>query len=64
MQKQINVWAEKNKVDVSVDFITSSGKKILITAAAESQAGSGHDFIQWLNWDVGNYAGKLELHSR
>src|SRR5665213_2368328 len=45
MQKQIDVWAAKNKVDVSVDFITSSGKKILITAAAESQAGNGHDFI-------------------
>ena len=60
MQKQINVWAEKNKVAVSVDFITSSGKKILITAAAESQAGNGHDFIQMYNWDVGNYAGKLE----
>ena len=27
MQKQVNVWAEKNKVEVTVDFITSSGKK-------------------------------------
>ena len=60
MQKQVNTWAEKNKVEVTVDFITSSGNKILITAAAESQAGSGHDFMQMYNWDVGNYAGKLE----
>jgi ABC-type glycerol-3-phosphate transport system substrate-binding protein len=60
MQKQVNLWAEKNKVDVTIDFITSSGNKILITAAAESQAGSGHDFMQMYNWDVGNYAGKLE----
>jgi ABC-type glycerol-3-phosphate transport system substrate-binding protein len=60
MQKQVNAWAEKNKVDVQVDFITSSGKKILITAAAEHQANSGHDFIQMYNWDVGNFADKLE----
>src|ERR1700712_2914079 len=39
MQKQVNIWAEKNKVEVTIDFITSSGNKILITAAAESQAG-------------------------
>lgn len=60
MQKQVNTWAEKNKVEVSVDFITSNGKKILITAAAEHQANNGHDFIQMYNWDVGNFANKLE----
>src|SRR5271156_3005657 len=60
MQKQVDAWADKNKVDVTVDFITSSGNKILIPAAAESQAGSGHDFIQMYNWDVGNFAATLE----
>ena len=45
---------------MTVDFITSSGNKILITAAAEHQANSGHDFIQMYNWDVGNFANKLE----
>lgn len=60
MQKQVNAWAEKNKVEVTVDFITSSGKKILITAAAEHQAAAGHDFIQMYNWDVGNFASRLE----
>jgi len=60
MKKQVDAWAEKNKVDVQVDFITSNGKKILITAAAEHQAGNGHDFIQMYNWDVGNFANKLE----
>ena len=60
MQKQVDAWANKNKVDVTVDFITSNGKKILITAAAEHQANDGHDFIQMYNWDVGNFAGKLE----
>src|SRR5580658_5902173 len=60
MQKQVTAWADKNKVDVTVDFITSSGNKILITAAAESQAGNGHDFMQMYNWDIGNYASTLE----
>ena len=60
MQKQVDAWAEKNKVAVTVDFITSSGNKILITAAAESQAGDGHDFMQMYNWDIGNFAARLE----
>jgi ABC-type glycerol-3-phosphate transport system substrate-binding protein len=60
MRKQVTEWAEKNKVDVTVDFITSTGNKILITAAAEAQAGNGHDLIQVYNWDVGNFAARLE----
>ena len=28
MTKQVNTWAEKNKVDVTIDFITSNGFKI------------------------------------
>ena len=60
MQKQVAAWADKNKVDVTIDFITSSGNKILITAAAEHQARNGHDFIQMYNWDVGNFADRLE----
>ena len=60
MQRQVDAWAEKNKVDVTVDFITSSGSKILITAAAEAQAGSGHDVMQMSNWDIGSFASRLE----
>ena len=60
MKKQVDAWAEKNKVEMQVDFITSSGNKILITAAAEHQANSGHDFMQMYNWDIGNFSNKLE----
>ena len=60
MQKQVDAWAERSKVEVTVDFITSSGSKLLITAAAEAQAGSGHDFMQLYNWDVGAFAARLE----
>src|SRR5471030_757441 len=56
MQKQVDSSANKNKFAVTVDFITSSGNKILITAAAEAQAGDGHDLMQMYNWDVGNFA--------
>src|SRR3954447_8927453 len=51
LQKQVNAWAEKEKVDVTVDFITSSGFKIQLTAAAEYQGKGGHDIMQIYNWD-------------
>src|SRR5205807_2676036 len=37
----INAWAEKEKVEVSIDYITSNGRKNEITIAAEAQAKSG-----------------------
>ena len=39
-------WAAKEKVDITVDFITSNGDKDLLTVAAEGQAKSGHDILQ------------------
>jgi ABC-type glycerol-3-phosphate transport system substrate-binding protein len=59
MQKQVDAWAAKNKVEVNTDFITSTGSKLLITAAAEAQAGAGHDFLPLANWDVQAYASRL-----
>ena len=38
MRQQVMAWADKNKVDVTIDFITSNGFKIQITQAAEAQA--------------------------
>jgi hypothetical protein len=31
----IKEWAEKEKVEVQIDFITSQGNKLILTAAAE-----------------------------
>lgn len=59
MKKQIAAWGEKNKVEVTVDFITSVGFKIELTAAAQYQARKGHDLIHLANWDVGKYADRL-----
>ncbi len=60
MTKQVQAWAEQNKVEVTIDFITSNGSKIEVTQAAESQAGTGHDTLPFYNWEVQTYADRLE----
>ena len=60
MRKQIDAWAANNKVEVQQDYITSQGNKLLLTAAAEAQAKTGHDFIPFLQWDAVAYADHLE----
>src|SRR6201985_781580 len=52
MRKLISEWADKNKVDVQVDFISSIGSKINITMAAEAQAKTGHDVYAFDQWTV------------
>jgi hypothetical protein len=37
--------ATKEKVEVSIDYITGQGNKNLVTIAAEAQAKSGHDIL-------------------
>jgi ABC-type glycerol-3-phosphate transport system substrate-binding protein len=59
MQKQVTAWADKNKVEVTADFITSSGGKLQLTPAAETQAKAGHDVMTFFTWDVHNYADSL-----
>ena len=56
MKKLIDGWAEKNKVEVAIDFITTVGNKLQLTYAAEAQAKTGHDAIAFPTWDVHNYA--------
>jgi ABC-type glycerol-3-phosphate transport system substrate-binding protein len=60
MKKQVRAWAEKNKVEVQADFITSNGNKNLLTIAAEAQAGTGHDIQSFPTWEVHNHADRLE----
>ena len=58
--KIVEEWAEKEKVNVKLDYITSQGGKLLLTIAAEAQARSGHDIIQMNNWLPNEYAKLLE----
>ena len=60
MRKLVNAWAEKNKVDVQLDFLTAIGEKINITMAAEAQARKGHDVYAFDMWTVHEFAEKLD----
>ena len=55
----IKEWAEKEKVEITIDYITSQGNKGILTAAAESQAKSGHDILAYGTWDPARYAEQL-----
>ena len=56
----VNEWAEKEKVDVAIDYIPSQGNKLLITITAEAQAGSGHDILAMPSWQPADHANRLE----
>src|SRR3977135_4360322 len=55
----VKEWAEKEKGDVQIDFITSQGNKLLLTTAAEAQAKSGHDIFALTSWQPARYANVL-----
>ena len=56
----IKEWADKEKVDVKIDYITSQGNKLLLTLAAEAQARSGHDIMEFTNWESAQHGKMLE----
>jgi ABC-type glycerol-3-phosphate transport system substrate-binding protein len=60
MRPIVNAWAQANRVDVQMDFITSVGNKLLLTIAAEAQARQGHDIIAMDTWRVSEYQRLLE----
>jgi len=53
-------WADKEKIDLKIDFITSQGNKNLLTIAAEAQAKSGHDIFAFPTWWPQQHAESLE----
>jgi len=48
-----------NQVEVTTDYM-SAGNKLVITAAAEEQAKTGHDAMAMAVWEVHNHARGLE----
>jgi ABC-type glycerol-3-phosphate transport system substrate-binding protein len=60
LRKLCEEWAEKEKVDLKLDFITSNGDKDLLTVAAEAQAKTGHDIQSFTAWYAPGYADSLE----
>ena len=55
-----NEWSAENNVEVKLDYITSQGDKLTLTAAAEAQAGTGHDIMHHPVWNIGVHAHVLE----
>jgi len=60
LTKLARQWAEKEKVDLTIDYIPSQGNKLLLTIAAEAQARSGHDILAMNTWLPGSHAERLE----
>jgi ABC-type glycerol-3-phosphate transport system substrate-binding protein len=58
-EKAIKEWAEKEKVEVQIDFITSQANKLLLTTAAEAQAKSGHDILAMNTFLPARYSEQL-----
>ncbi len=53
-------WGAANNVEVTVDFITNIGNKLLLTAQAESRAQTGHDLLYLPNWGPTMFRRSLE----
>jgi ABC-type glycerol-3-phosphate transport system substrate-binding protein len=60
LQKLVDDWAAKEKVDTKVDFITSQGEKLRIVITGEAASGSGHDVLAMSTWIPAAYADKTE----
>ena len=60
MRKLVKEWSEKNRVEVTLDFINTTGNQLQLAGAAQAQSKSGHDIISLAPWDVGSYASVLE----
>ena len=52
LQRICQEWADKEKVELVFDLITSNGDKDLLTLMAEGQAGAGHDIMGLRTWYV------------
>ena len=60
LTKLCNEWGGKNNVEVHIDYITSQGEKDKLTAAAEAQAGTGHDIMSHRDWNIQIHQRMLE----
>src|SRR3984893_11435843 len=56
----VKEWAEKEKVDITIDYIPSQGNKLLTTITAEAQARAGHDILAFPSWQPADHALRLD----
>jgi ABC-type glycerol-3-phosphate transport system substrate-binding protein len=60
MTEICQAWAEKEKVNLQIDYLSTQGNKLYLTIAAEALAKSGHDIMDFSAWEPGRYASSLE----
>ena len=60
MTEICEAWAEKEKVDLKIDYLSTQGNKLYLTIAAEALAKSGHDIMDFSAWEPSQYANSLE----
>src|SRR5215467_11666185 len=60
LTKLCHEWADKEKVDITIDYITSQADKLNLTQAAEAQAKSGHDVLTFLAWAAAAQTDNIE----
>jgi len=53
-------WAEKEKVNLQIDYLSTQGNKLYLTIAAEALAKSGHDIMDFSAWEPSRYENSLE----
>src|ERR1700722_20109580 len=58
--KLCNEGGAKNNCEVKIDYIPSQGEKDKLPAAAEAQAGTGHDIMSHRDWNVRIHQNVLE----
>jgi len=60
MTEICEAWAEREKVDLTIDYISTQGNKLLLTIAIEAQAKAGHDIMDFSTWEPALHATSLE----
>jgi len=60
MTEICEAWAEKEKVELTIDYLSTQGNKLYLTIAAEALAKSGHDIMDFSAWEPVQYANSLE----
>ena len=59
LKGQVDEWATKNKVEVTIDFIASAGNKMILTQAAQALSRTGHDILAFDQYNAHQYSDKL-----
>ena len=60
MTEICEAWAQKEKVDLKIDYLSTQGNKLYLTIAAEALARSGHDIMDFSAWEPNQYEASLE----